>query len=240
MIDQTNGDDYKNRFSIVGTKSLRTDDNKKATGEVYYTVDIRLPGMLVGKVLRSPYSHAKIISIDISKANTLNGVKAIITFENIPKVKFNGCLADVKSHPDIGKSLIKDQYVLTDKVRYVGDAVAAVAAVNESIAQKALELIDVKYESLPAVFDPLQAMKIGPPWIHDFAPNNIAQHMKYLFGQGIVESGFDEADVVVEETFMTSKQKHCQMENDASIACFDSTGRLTIWSQCQAPRKFEF
>ncbi len=222
-------------LSVVGKRLPRPDAFDKATGAARYAADTKMPQMLIGKVLRSPYPHARILSIDKSKAEKLPGIEAVITLEDVPNKLLNGALMDLKMPPQMAKGVVRDQYVLTDKARYVGDAVAAVAAVNETTAEKALELIEVEYEKLQAVFDPIEAMKPDAPRIHDFAERNIAQHLSYHFATGDVEGGFQEADFVVEETFHTSKQKHCQLELDASIASFDATGRLTIWSQCQAP-----
>jgi xanthine dehydrogenase molybdenum-binding subunit len=223
------------QFSIVGKRLPRPDAVPKATGAAQYAVDIKVPGMLIGKVLRSPYPHAKILKVDKSKAEELPGVEAVITIEDVPKKLYNGGFFDLKMPPERASRVVRDQYVLADKARYVGDGIAAVAAINETIAEKALELIYVEYEKLQAVFDPVEAMKPGAPRIHEFAERNIAQHMSYAFAIGDVERGFQEADYIVEETFRTSKQKHCQLELDASIATFDATGRLTVWSQCAAP-----
>jgi xanthine dehydrogenase molybdenum-binding subunit len=225
----------KQEFSVVGKRVPRKDAVEKSTGAACYTVDLKLPGMLVGKILRSPHAHARIIRIDKSKAEKLPGVAAVITHQDIPQKKYNGALSDMKSPPPSAAKVVKDQYVLTDKARYVGDAVAAVAAVNQEIAEKALGLIEVEYEVLPAVFDALEAMQPGAPRIHDFAERNIGQHINYAFGQGDVEKGFQQADYIVEITISTSKQKHCQLEADAAIAVFDGSGRLTLWSQIQAP-----
>lgn len=222
-------------FSVIGKRVPRKDAVEKSTGAACYATDIKVPGMLIGKVLRSRFAHARIKKIDSSKAAKLPGVAAVITNQDVPQKKYNGALSDVKSLPVLAARVVKDQYVLTDKARYVGDAVAAVAAVNQEIAEKALNLIEVEYEVLPAVFDPLEAIKPGAPQIHDFAPRNIGQHIDYAFAQGDVEKGFREADYIVEMTTSTSKQKHCQLEVDCSIAAFDGSGRLTLWSQIQAP-----
>ncbi len=220
-------------LSVVGKRLPRPDVAAKATGEARYIVDIKLPGMLTGKVLRSPYPHARIVKVDKSKAEKLPGVEAVITFENVPKKIFNQSKLDqILVHRE---AEVKDQYVLTDKARYIGDAVAAVAAINESTAEEALELIEVEYEELPAVFDPIEAMKPDAPRIHDFAELNIAKHYAFPAPVGEVEKGFHEADCVVEETFINSRQKFCQMEPSACVASFDTTGRLTVWSPSQHP-----
>lgn len=222
-------------LSVVGKRLPRPDAFEKATGAAKYTVDIKPPRMLIGKVLRSPYPHAKILRIDTSKAESLPGVAAVITREDTPKKPFTRSKGDVTIVDPEG-AILRDEYVFNDKVRFVGDAVAAVAALNESIANEALELIEVEYEKLPAVFDPIEAMKPDAPRIHDFAEGNIALHLTHT--EGDVEKGFQEADYIVEETFRTSKQKLCHLEPSSCIASFDTSGRLTVWSPGQHPHPF--
>jgi len=217
-------------LSVVGKRLPRPDALEKATGATKYTVDIKLPEMLVGKILRSPYAHAEIMEIDTSRAEKLPGVEAIITHRDVPRKPFTRSKGDIVIiNPD--EAILRDEYVFSDKVRFVGDAVAAVAAINESIAFEALKLIEVKYKKLTAVFDPIEAMKPDAPRIHDFAEGNVALHL--TFREGDVEKGFKEADYVVEETFRTSKQKVCHLEPSACIASFDTNGRLTVWSPGQ-------
>ncbi|MBW2609300.1 MAG: molybdopterin-dependent oxidoreductase [Deltaproteobacteria bacterium] len=220
-------------LSIVGKRLPRPDTAEKATGAALYSTDINLPGALIGKVLRSPLPHARILKIDKTKAEVLPGVKAVITFEDVPKRLYNISALDIIATERIVKGFKKDQYVLTDKARHVGDAVAAVAASNESIAEAALELIHVEYEELPAVFGPEEAMKPDAPRIHDSADNNIAWYQPLPTNVGDVKKGFDEADYIIEETFRTSKSIHCQLEPTACMARFDSSGKLTIWSSSQ-------
>lgn len=222
-------------LSVVGKRLPRPDAAAKATGAARYTVDIKLSGMLIGKVLRSPYPHAKILNIDTSQAEKLTGVEAVITFEDVPKRLFNMAMDDllIRNQTVRAEREKQDQYVLSDKARYVGDAVAAVAAVNESIAEEAVELVEVEYEQLPAVFDPVEAMKPGAPRIHDYASDNIAWRQYFPTPEGDVEKGFQEADYVIEETFRSSKQKHCILEPVSCIASFDPNGKLTVWSPGQ-------
>jgi xanthine dehydrogenase molybdenum-binding subunit len=222
-------------LSVVGKSLPRIDGPDKAMGVAEFTADIRLPGMLLGKVLRSPYPHAKIVRIDTSKAEKLPGVEAVITHRDVPKTLFNRNVTAIILPPPLRASEREDEYILSDKARFVGDAIAAVAATSEEIAEEALSLINVEYEELPGVFDPSEAMKPGAPIIHEGTERNIAHHIVYPFCRGNMEQGFREADCVVEETFHASKQKHCQLEPDASIASWDTTGRLTIWSPCQHP-----
>lgn len=220
---------------VVGKRVPRWGASDKVTGAAEYTADIKVPGILVGKILFSPHAHARIAKIDKSKAEKLPGVEAVISFEDVPKKLFNPSKAGLLSpHPE---SELGDMYVINDKARFVGDKVAAVAAVDAATAQEALELIKVDYEVLPAVFDPIEAMEPTAPTIHDFAKNNVSMHMKFPpfppFAWGDVEKGFHEADSVVEETFRTSKQHICQLEPCACVASFGADGRLTIWSPSQ-------
>ena len=214
---------------VVGKRLPRPDAIEKATGAAKYTVDIKLPGMLIGKVLRSPHPHAMILKVDTSRAESLPGVVAVITREDTPKIRFTrskGSVTIIKP-----EKVVEDEMVINDKARFLGEPVAAVAAINEGIADEALELIDVEYAVLPAVFDPVEAMKPGAPRIHDSAENNVAIYTTYI--EGDVEKGFQEADCIVEETFRSSKQKVCHLEPSACIASFDKNGRLTVWSPGQ-------
>lgn len=222
----------RQELSVVGKRLPRPDGAEKVTGRAQYAADIKLPGMLIGRVLRSPHPHARVLKVDTSKAEKLPGVEAVITFKDIPGNKFSishlGILRDQAVAPER-----RENYVLCDQARHVGEAVAAVAAVNESVAEEALELIEVEYEPLPAVFDPMEAMKPDAPQIHDFAKGNIADHIVFPFSVGSVEKGLKEAAHVIQETFRTTRQKHCPMELSASIASFDDSGRLTVWSPTQ-------
>jgi xanthine dehydrogenase molybdenum-binding subunit len=218
---------------VVGKRVPRWGAYDKVTGTAKYTVDIKLPGMLVGKVLFSPHAHARILRIDKSKAEKLPGVEAVITFEDVPQKLFNpNKLNLIRANP---QNELKDMYVISEKARFVGDRIAAVAAVDAATAQEALGLIKVEYEVLPAVIDPIAAMKPGAPTIHDFAKNNVSLHFKFPVAWGDVKKGFEDSDVVVEETFRTSKQHTCQLEPCACVASFGPDGRLTIWSPSQHP-----
>jgi len=219
-------------LSVVGKRVPRWGACDMVTGTAKYTVDIKLPGMLVGKILMSPYPHARIVKLNKSKAVNLPGVEAVITFEDVPKKLYNPAKHSLTLyHPD---NELRDMYVLSEKPRFVGDRVAAVAAIDGVTAQRALELIEVVYEVLPAVFDPVEAMKPEAPTIHDFAKNNVSLHLSFPGGRGDVEKGFREADCVIEDTFRTSKQHICQLEPCTCIASFGADGRLTIWSPSQS------
>jgi len=220
-------------LSVVGKRITQPDAAAKATGATIYAGDLKMPGMLIGKVLRSPYPHAKIKRIDKSKAEKLPGVEAVITPEDVAQWKpFDRGLKDLPMISG-GYLVPPDEHILNERVRHFGDAVTAVAAINEHIAEEALELIEVEYEELPFVIDPEEAMKPGAPQISDFAEGNIGKHLSYPFPEGDVEKGFREADCIVEGTFSTTKQEHCTAETAAAVAYLDVSRRINIWSQCQ-------
>lgn len=229
------------QYSVVGKSIPRVDGSLKATGEAKFTVDIALPGMLYGKILRSPYPHAKILSIDTSKAEALPGVKAVITGKDSGEVRFS--FIDTPRYP-------ADQCPLAiDKVRFIGEEVAAVAAVSEDTAQEALGLIEVEYEELPAVFDPEEAMKDGAPRIHDRivpttttawqdfgvarearpydAVNNISNQVSITVGDA--EQGFKESDHIRQDRFAIPATSHIALEPHGALASFDSSGKLNVW-----------
>ena len=218
-------------LSVVGKRVPRWMARDKATGAARFLADIRLPGMLEGKILFSPHAHSEIIKIDTSRAEKLPGVEAVITWKDVPKNLFNPNKLDlILVHPELE---IKDMYVLSDKARFVGDRIAAVAAVDAATAQEALELIQVEYKILPSVFDPLEAMMPGAPKVHDYAENNVSIHVDFPVAWGDAEAGFQEADIVLEETFRTAKNHICQLEPCNCVARFGADGRLTVWSPSQ-------
>ncbi len=221
-----------NDFAYVGKRLPRSDGVEKATGAAKFTADIDLPGMMIGKVLRSPYAHAKIVNVDTCVAKKLPGVKAVITFADVPKKPFNPSVFAMM-RPGGLKTEIRDQYVLSDKARFVGDAIAAVAAISRGVAEEAIGLIKVEYQQLPAVLDLFEALKPGAAKVHDFAEGNLASHVPYAFPIGNVEKGLREADYVIEDTYSVSKQKHCQLEPTACVASYEPSGRLTVWSPHQ-------
>ncbi len=185
------------KLDYVGKRIPRKDGPAKVTGRAKYTVDVQLPGMLVGRILRSPHPHAKILSIDVSQAQRLAGVKAVITADDTNGVKH--AFVDTPRYPADEPTIAKD------RVLFVGEAVAAVAATNADIAEKALDLIHVDYEPLSAVFDVEEAMQPGAPEVNPNHPKvkealaNIAG--KTESGWGDVEAGFAEADHVREDRF---------------------------------------
>lgn len=195
----------------------------KATGTTQFTDDLVLPGTLHGKILRSPHAHAKIISIDTSRAEALPGVKGVVTGKDIPDRAFG----------IVPKG--KDEHALArHKVRYIGDSVAAVCATDPSIAEEALELIRVEYEALPAVFDPLDAREEGAPLVHEGVEKNTSFYIKKEFGDA--EKGFAESDAVFEDSFYSQAVNHAPLEPHAAMAQYDLfTEELTIWSSTQIP-----
>lgn len=210
---------------VVGKNITRLDAYEKATGAAKFTGDMWLYGMLYGKILRSPYAHARIVSIDTSKAEKLEGVKAILTHKDVPRVL-------------IGESGVEDAYVLPHKVRFVGDEVLAVAAESEEIAEQALELIDVEYEELSIVLAPEEALRPGAPLIPPpevSATNLLEVDSRTLISErGDVEKGFSEADLIVEDNYHTSFVQHMPIEPRACLAKWDGE-KLLVWVSTQQP-----
>src|SRR5213595_1690050 len=216
-----------NDFSIIGKPIAMVDAAGKTTGAGKYTDDLCLPGMLVGKILHSPYPHARVKGIDTARAEKLEGVVAVAIGTDAPNPY--GILP-------VGH----DEHALAvDKVRYVGDNVACVAAVDEATAEQALELIDVEYEVLPAYFDPEESMKAETDLIHDNKPHNIEKDYHHVFGDP--EKGLAEADNVAEARFIANEVTHAAMEPHSTLAAFEidsqtgKPGRLTVWSSTQVP-----
>jgi len=214
-------------FSIIGKPTAMVDAAGKTTGSGKYADDLSLPGMLIGRILHSQYPHARIKRIDISRAEKLEGVVAVVIGKDAPNPY--GILP-------VGH----DEYALAlDKVRYVGDNVACVAAVDEDTADRALELIDVEYEVLPAYFDPEDSMKAETNLIHDNKPHNLEKDYHHVFGDP--DKGFAEADFVAEARFIANEVTHAAMEPHSTLAAFEidphtgKQGRLTVRSSTQVP-----
>lgn len=217
--------------SLIGESVNRVDAVAKVTGKAKYADDFFERDMLVGKVLRSPYAHAIVKNIDASKAKELPGVEAVITYKDLPGIKFGSA-----GHPyslDPGHRDVEDRLILTDKARYVGDEVAAVVAVDALTAKRALKLIDVEYEILPFVLDPEDAVKPGAPIIHKDRPNNIIASFGAEFGD--IKSDIENAVHVFEGTYETSIVQHCHMENLTAYAYIGDDGRIVIVSSTQIP-----
>ena len=205
--------------SFIGTNVRRIDAPSKVTGKLRYAGDMVFPNMLHMQVLRSPHAHARIVSIDTSAAEALEGVESIITAADVPGTDGFGVF-------------VHDQPIMArDKVRYVGEGIAAVSAESEEIARKALSLIKVEYELLPAVFDAEEAMKEGAVVLHDYAPTNIVKHIPVR--KGDIEKGFAEADLVFENTYTTQQVEHAYLEPEAGIGYVDHDGVVTVISPSQ-------
>jgi CO/xanthine dehydrogenase Mo-binding subunit len=220
-----------NKLSYVGQRIPRKDGPEKVTGRAKYTGDLQLSGMLVGRILRSPHPHARILNIDTSRAEQLAGVKAVITAQDTAGIKHG--FVETPRYP-------ADQYPLAKKrVRFVGEEVAAVAATDPHIAEEALGLIRVEYEPLPAVFDPEAAMRPGAPEIHATHPKvkepfvNIAG--KTETGWGDVESAFAQADYVREDRFESHLRTHGYLEPQVTVASYEPGGKLNVWTSSMGP-----
>src|SRR5215470_8026281 len=221
-------------FKVVGVPVPRGEGPGKVSGHTIYAADVNLPGTLWGKILRSPHPHARIRSIDVSKARQLNGVKAILTGQ------------EIRGHL-IGKQ-IRDMPVLCwDVVRFVGDRVAAVAAETLDAAEEALALIHVDYEELSAVFDPLEAMQSSAPLLHadvtayeggpkdKLAPDVHNGLTRLAYGKGDVEKGFREADLVLEHTFRIPARHQGYIEPHAGLVAIEDDGRIQVWVSAKNP-----
>jgi 4-hydroxybenzoyl-CoA reductase alpha subunit len=213
-------------FAVIGRGHGKVDGLDKASGRKVYTDDMALPGMVHGKILRSTEAHARIVSIDTSRAEALDGVHAVITGEAMPT-------------PYCVIPWTRDEQALaTDRVRFIGDAVAAVAAEDEDTANAALELIDVVYEPLRTFFDPEEALAPGDdPPIHDPKKpghnGNITKIVKLSFGD--VDALMDASDVVVEGDYYFEGTTHTPIEPHCAIGWYDPSGKLTVWSATQVP-----
>ncbi|MFQ5856507.1 MAG: xanthine dehydrogenase family protein molybdopterin-binding subunit, partial [Anaerolineae bacterium] len=217
------------------------DGRERVTGHIEYVLNLEVPGMLHGKVLRSPYPHARVLGVDTSEAERLPGVVAVLKG------------SDILDHPDVRARfgpVYRDQGVVAiNKVRFVGDPVVAVAAVDEDVAEEALDLIQVDYEELAAVFDLEEAIRPDAPLVHEtimrreesFADiilraqdgTNICNH--FQLRKGDVDIGFAEADLIFEDTFSTPAYQHVNLEPHVCIAQVDGAKNVTVWSSTQTP-----
>jgi len=208
-------------LKVVGKKIPKIDAPLKVTGAAQYIQDVKLPGMLHGKILYSRYPHAKILKLDTSKAERLPGVRAVVTAKDMP--------------PNFRIGIMKDNPPLkSGKVLSIRDEIAAVAASTPEIAEEALSLIDVEYEELPGIFDPLEAMKEGAPLIHEEAKSNVLK-MPWRLLCGDVEKAKEESAYVVEDTFSTQWVTHCCLGTSGCVANLDIQNNLTLYSNTQIP-----
>ena len=220
--------------SVIGAAVGRVEGADKVSGQATYGADVHFPDTLWGKILRSPYPHARIVRIDTTKAWQVPGVKAIVTGKDEPE------------HYQ-GKSIRDIPVLCWDKVRYIGDKVAAVAAESRDAAEEAINLIDVEYEELPAVFDVIEAMKPGAPVLHDNAPGydgapkeimaaagtNVVN--KLTFGKGDIEKGFAEADLVLEHTFRMPIHHQGYLEPQSFLVKIEDDGKVNAWASTKGP-----
>lgn len=217
-------------FKVLGKSINRYDAVAKVTGKAKYAGDFKEADMLVGKLLRSTIAHGMVKKINTSKAKALPGVEAVITFEDVPDIKF-----PTAGHPhslEASHQDIPDRKILTQHVRYYGDEIAAVIAEDAITATRALSLIEVEYEEFPVILTPEDAMAEGAPEIHKGTKNLVAKK-SWEFGD--LEAEFAEADYVVEDEFETKVVQHCSMENQVSYAYIDAYDRLTVVSSTQIP-----
>ncbi len=220
--------------SIIGARVGRVEGAEKVSGQAVYAADVHFPDALWGKILRSPYPHARIVSIDTSKAWNVEGVRAVVTG---------------KDEPDhyVGKSIRDIPVLCWDKVRYIGDKIAAVAAETREAAEEAVGLIEVEYEELPAVFDPLKAMEPGAPILHDDASvydgapqaimvkdiPNVCNRL--IWKKGDIDQGFRESDRVIEHTFRIPLRHQGYIEPQAFLVAVEDDGQVLAWSSSKSP-----
>lgn len=222
-------------FNYVGKRLPSIAAADKAMGKIKYSVDIKISNALTGKILTSPYAHALIKNIDTSEAEKLPGVVAIVTHKDTPKKVFNpSVLKFMHHHP--GNDIEDMNIMSSEKVRFVGEVVAAVAATDEATAMEALKLIKVDYEVLSSSTNPIDAMKPGAGKVHDFAENNILQVFDAPFNRGNFEETIAKADVVVDAEISTSRQHMMALEPLTCTSSYDSMkGELTCWTPNQRP-----
>src|SRR2546422_4741853 len=235
MAETTNGHSQ----AYIGTRTIRPDGVDKVTGRARFGADFNLPSQLIGRVLRSPHAHARIVSIDVSKAEALPGVKAVITrddFADQPS-EFIPAGEMMMNYKDVVRNVMA-----REKALYEGHAVAAVAATSAAIAKRALKLIDVKYQVLPHVIDVEEAMRPGAPVLHDDLfttgvepkpdkPSNIAKRVEIVLGD--IEAGFAKADVIVEREFKTAPVHQGYIEPHAALATVSEDGSTELWCTTQ-------
>jgi 4-hydroxybenzoyl-CoA reductase alpha subunit len=212
----------KKEHSLIGERVPRVDSLSKVTGQAQFAGDLIFPRMLVGKVKRSPLAHARILHVDTAKAEKLKGVKAVVTGNDTAGVKWGvfGYTQDMELLP-------------RDKVRYFGEEIAAVAAVDEDTAMEALNLITLDLEELPAVYDPFESMASEGPLIHEGFPNNINIHVHIDVGD--IEKGFKDSYLIREDTFTAAEDNYFQGEPYAAVARFDDAGNLEMWMPNAGP-----
>jgi len=216
----------KGDYAVIGKSVPKIDARLKATGQALYVADLKFPNMLFGKVLRSPHAHARILRIDTSEAEMLPGVKAVITHKDVPAKKYG-----------ISPARYDENIFCIEKARHVGDKVAAVAAIDEQTAYRALKLIRVDYEVLPAVFDPIEALAPGAPLVQEDYPGNINVEVHQSFGN--VEEALQRAYYVRKDTFVGHRTYHSPLEPHGSIATWEN-GKVTLYTSTQKPHYIQY
>ena len=230
-------------YDVVGTRPIRHDGADKVTGHAKYGADYYTPGLLYGKILRSPHAHARIKSIDTSKAEALPGVRAVATAKDLPPTA-PGEEFHQSTLGDQNTKYRREQILATDKALFKGHPVAGVAAVSPHVADEALSLIDVEYEVLPHVMTAPEGMVNDAPLIHDDVrtkeageesgePSNVAEHLQFKWGD--VDKGFAEADVIIEREFNTAMVHQGYIEPHNCTVHWNKDGRIYIWNSTQAP-----
>ena len=219
-------------YATIGKPATRVEGPKKVAGEARYPADVLIPGTLWGKALRSPLPHARIAHVDTSRARRVPGVRAVLAAADIPDTR-------------MGRRLLDMPVLAREKVRFIGERVAAVAAEDKDVAEEAAELIDVEYEELPAVFDPIEAIRESAPILHNNInsyqglpepvqePTN--QYIHNLWTKGDVERGFAGADLLFEHTFTVPRQHQAFLEPHACLVQIDDEGRLQVWANSKVP-----
>ena len=230
------------QYKVVGTRPIRHDAFEKVTGKALYGADVQLPGMIFGKVLRSPHAHARIMSIDTSRAEAHPDVKAVVTHADLGRTSDR--IAEVGEDAWTSLKYLSNSILAEDKVLFKGHPVAAVAAASPHVAEEALGLIAVEYEVLPAVINAEDAMKPDAPILHEHVTTpggleegspqgtNVAEHVQHRLGD--VEAGFEQADVVVERKYRTRTVHQGYIEPQNATARWGSDGRITVWCSSQS------
>ena len=229
----------KKEYKVIGTRPIRHDGVDKVTGRAIYGADFQITGLLHGRVLRSPHAHARIVSIDTSRAEAHPGVKGVVTSQDLPAAEDK--MADLGEGP-VNLKYLCDNILASDKALYKGHAIAAVAATNPHIAEEACELIDVEYQVLPPVLEVRQAMEPDAPILHEHLttsslgdtedkPTNIASHLQHK--KGDIEKGFADAEVVIERDFVTGTVHQGYIEPHNATAHYNQDGQLTVWCSTQ-------
>jgi len=220
------------KLKVVGRPLGRIEGPAKVSGQTLYTADVRLPGLVWGKCLRSPYAHARIARVNAERAKKMKGVFAVLTGQDLPPFR-------------VGLSLQDSPILAQGKARFTGEKVAAVAAENLDAAEEALSLIEIDYEELPAVFDPREAMAPGAALVHEELPSYKGFHpppetLPNVFAiqnwaAGDLSAGFKGADLVLEHTFRTQLAHQAYLEPHSAVVAVDGSGRISVWASCKAP-----